>query len=123
VDEVGTADWFRVSEEMMRYGCKAKYSRELCQKEWQRLHPDDSWYSEVKSENSWPPEDEDSFSDTSRCHSLQDGDSAAMMPVSSSLGNYRSRATSDASMHYRRHPQHMSMYEHQQQRSGWGPEA
>lgn len=129
--------WETIAESMLKYGCVAKWSKEMCQRKWQEMHPEGSPYLPPyemslrhRDSGDWGPDD-GGFSDgrASACQSLHEGDSGVQMPAVSTgtMEGVRSRAASDASsqMLQMRHQHHQpqQMVFDQQHHNGWGPES
>jgi hypothetical protein len=138
VDEFDKNRWETISDSMLKYGCMAKWPKELCQRKWQDMHPDEGpWLPQYemsirhRDSDDWGP-DEGQFSDgrASACHSLHEADSGIQMSAISTvtMDEVRSRAASDASSqmlhmrHQQRQQQQMMFDQQQQQQNRWGPE-
>jgi hypothetical protein len=117
-DDYSRSKWETIANNMPKYGCAEKWPKEMVQKKWQELHPDDDAPSVPDYETKW---EQRAWSEgaESGIHSLRDGEerphAQANSTANSVAGGSHSRAGSAAPspMHYPQPPQHL-VYENQQ---------
>jgi hypothetical protein len=133
VEEFDKNRWDTISDSMLKYGCMAKWPKEMCQRRWQEMHPEDgTWLPQYemsiryRDSGDWGPDEEAVSEGASACHSLHEGDSGVLISAveTATIEEVRSRAASDASsqMLYRRQqhrPQQHLMFDQQQKHNGW----
>ena len=133
--------WQTIADDMRKYGCREKWTKEACQKKWGELYPEDAPYipeyemiernrnmisQDIKMERgatSW------SDGRDSGNQSMYEGEPGTLMSAISTttMDEVRSRAASDASsqmqLHHQQQQQQM-MFDHQQhrhqQQNVWG---
>lgn len=132
--------WQAIANEMRKYGCREKWSKEACEKKWREIHPEDTPYvPEVTAGNKHMIAQEikmergagsTAWSDgrDSGSQSLYESETGTLMsPISTTtMDEVRSRAASDAAsqMQLRQQQQQQQMMfdqQHQhQQHNVWG---
>ena len=92
---------------MLKYGCVEKWSKDMVQKKWYEMHPENDYgseYEESKAKRRMTDEyGIDAFADSrnSLSYSLEGSDNGALMSMHSNfMDDERSRTGSVASTHY-----------------------
>lgn len=122
-EEYSRSKWEIIANNMIKYGCPEKWPKELVQKKWQELNPNDNTACLSDYEVKWGVGQRD-WSDgrNSRSHSLE-GDGSAQYskpPSSTAMKVSRSRTASNTASppHFPESQQQM-MFESQQEHGVW----
>jgi hypothetical protein len=112
--------WETIAENMKEFGCHEKWPKELVQKKWHELHPEDpSYLPEYELRLGM---DQRSWSDggESKSHSMHEGDASnRLSAVATTPQESRSRTGSDVSSHLQFQQQQQLMFEDQQGHAVW----